>query len=79
MAWQRSDEPAVVPAGAVTPPGVRRAEVSPRWLRTTPARHAGSSLAGTENFRAYDHGGAVPGERQTRAAGNRTARNGIAR
>lgn len=33
-----------------------------RWLRATPLARAGSSLTVTENFRAHDHGGAVPGE-----------------
>jgi hypothetical protein len=36
--------------------------LSARWLRATPPATAGSSLTGTENFRAHDHGGAVPGE-----------------
>lgn len=71
MTWQRSDEPAVVPAGARSrdpSSAVWRclhgmaACFSARWLRTTPPATAGSSVGGTENFRAYDHGGAVPGE-----------------
>ncbi len=51
------------PSSAVrTCPDAMAVFLPTRWLHATPLATAGSSLTGTENCRAHDHGGAVPGE-----------------
>jgi hypothetical protein len=50
------------PSSAVrTCPDAMAVRLPTRWPHATPPATAGGSLTGTENSRAHDHGGAVPG------------------